>query len=346
LDILARAINAGAFAIAGWQIARVTSDLVSGHQGFMPWSLVGILVGLLFGATLGPYITVRPIAKGFARLTRVPISTLVASILGLLVGLVIAVLISIPLFTLQGWLGWGVPIIVMLTVALFGLWLGAQKAREVWRVLPHGINSISSDSSSDSKILVDTSAIIDGRIADLNNTGFIQGTLLVPRFILDELRHIADSNDSIRRVRGRRGFEVLSKLRHDRGLPIEVLDVDALNGVEVDGQLVKLAMSMNASILTTDFNLNRVADLQGVKVLNINELANALKPVVLPGEDLTINVVQEGKEAGQGVGYLDDGTMLVVEGGKRYVNTLCDITVTRVLQTSAGRIIFAQPRSV
>ena len=344
MDLLARVASAAIFAIAGWQIAGAASELASSAQGFMPWGLTGSLVGILFGAALGPYITVRPIARGFAKLNQVPVSTLVAGTLGLLVGLVVAVLISIPLFTLQGWLGWGVPIMVSLTLGLFGLWLGVQKTLEVRRILPSGINSGSYDASSDSKILVDTSAIIDGRIADLNTTGFLQGTLLVPRFILDELRHIADSSDSIRRVRGRRGFEVLSKLGRDGGLPIQVLDVDALNGAEVDGQLVKLARSMKASILTTDFNLNRVAELQGVKVLNINELANALKPVVLPGEDLTINLVQEGKEVGQGVGYLDDGTMVVVEGGKRYVKTLCDVTITRVLQTAAGRIIFAQPR--
>jgi uncharacterized protein YacL len=190
---------------------------------------------------------------------------------------------------------------------------------------------------------VDTSAIIDGRIADVSITGFLEGSLLVPRFVLDELRHIADSSDPLRRNRGRRGLEVLARLRKDDIVPLEVLDV-GVDGVEVDARLVQLARSMQSSILTTDYNLNRVAELQGVQVLNVNELANALKSIVIPGEELRVNIVQEGKEAGQGVAYLDDGTMVVIEGGRRYINSSHDVVVSRVLQTAAGRIIFAQPK--
>jgi uncharacterized protein YacL len=199
--------------------------------------------------------------------------------------------------------------------------------------------------SRNGNILVDTSAIIDGRIADLSITGFLEGVLVVPRFVLDELRHIADSSDSLRRSRGRRGLEVLGRLRKDPTVPMEVLDVGVGVGDEVDSQLVRLAKGMKSPILTTDYNLNRVAELQGVQVLNVNELANALKSIVLPGEELRVNIVQEGKEAGQGVAYLDDGTMVVVEGGRRYLNAFHDVVVTRVLQTAAGRIIFAQPKS-
>jgi uncharacterized protein YacL len=191
---------------------------------------------------------------------------------------------------------------------------------------------------------VDTSAIIDGRIADLTVTGFLEGKLMIPRFVLDELRHIADSSDPIRRTRGRRGLEVLGKLRKDNTVPLEVMDVEVSRGNEVDSELVLLAKAMRSPILTTDYNLNRVAELQGVQVLNVNELANALKSIVLPGEELRVNIVQEGKEAGQGVAYLDDGTMVVVEGGRRYLNAFHDVVVTRVLQTAAGRIIFAQPK--
>jgi uncharacterized protein YacL len=194
-------------------------------------------------------------------------------------------------------------------------------------------------------ILIDTSAIIDGRIADLAATGFVEGILVVPRFVLDELRHIADSSDPLRRNRGRRGLEVLGRLRREESVALEVLDVGVANGNEVDSQLVQLARSMKSSILTTDYNLNRVAELQGVQVLNVNELANALKSIVLPGEELRVNIVQEGKEAGQGVAFLDDGTMVVVEGGRRYINAYHDVVVTRVLQTAAGRIIFAQSRN-
>ena len=162
--------------------------------------------------------------------------------------------------------------------------------------------------------------------------------------MLDELRHIADSSDSMRRSRGRRGLEVLGRLRKDSTIPLEVLDVGVNRGEEVDARLVQLARNMKSPILTTDYNLNRVAELQGVQVLNVNELANALKSIVLPSEDLRVNIVQEGKEPGQGVAYLDDGTMVVVEGGKRYLNAFHDVVVTRVLQTAAGRIIFAQPK--
>ena len=162
---------------------------------------------------------------------------------------------------------------------------------------------------------------------------------------MDELRHIADSSDPLRRNRGRRGMEILGRLRGEQQVSLEVLDVGIETGDEVDSQLVKLAKSREYSILTTDYNLNRVAELQGVQVLNVNELANAVKSVILPGEEMEVNIVQEGKEADQGVAYLDDGTMLVVEGGRRYINSYHDIVVTRVLQTAAGRIIFAQSKT-
>jgi len=194
------------------------------------------------------------------------------------------------------------------------------------------------------RILVDTSAIIDGRIADISQTGFVPGTLVVPRFVLEELQHIADSADSMRRNRGRRGLDVLQRLQKDGSAPVEISDADAEGVPEVDGKLVKLARQWKCAIITNDFNLNRVAELQGVKVLNINELAHAVKPILLPGEEMSVKIMQEGKELGQGVGYLDDGTMIVVENGKSSMGNTIDVTVTRVLQTVAGRMIFAQPK--
>ena len=256
----------------------------------------------------------------------------------------IAALISIPLFNLDGWYSWGIPLIISFSLGLLGLWMGAHRAGEMRQVLPQALADSPTHASPNNRILVDTSAIIDGRIADLGLSGFIRGTLVIPGFVLDELRHIADSSDSLRRTRGRKGLEVLAKLHRETNVPIQILDAELRNGTEVDSQLVKLAKSMKSPILTTDFNLNRVAELQGIQVLNVNELANALKPMVLPGEDLTVNIVQEGKEVGQGVAFLDDGTMIVVEGGQRYLHSLRDVTVTRVLQTAAGRIIFAQPK--
>jgi uncharacterized protein YacL len=194
------------------------------------------------------------------------------------------------------------------------------------------------------RIVVDTSAIIDGRIAEIVESGFIYGTLVIPRFVLDELQHIADSSDALRRNRGRRGLEILNRMQKEPATPVEIVEDDVPEIAEVDAKLVALALARSRVILTNDFNLNRVAELQGVRVMNINSLANAVKPAVLPGEELRVRVIQEGKEAGQGVGFLDDGTMIVIEGGARHIDRELDVSVTRVLQTVAGRMIFAQPR--
>ena len=292
-----------------------------------------------------PFIIFKPFVKVLDKVNQVPTSTLVPSTVGLLAGLIVAALISIPLFNLSGWPAWGVPLIISFCLGALGFWLGAHREGEMGGILTSNGSTGYSSKSNNGRILVDTSAIIDGRIAELSQTGFLQGTLVITEFVLDELRHIADSNESMRRARGRRGLEVLARLRKEPYITIQILDVDNVNAPEVDGKLVKLAKSMKAPILTTDFNLNRVAEVQGVKVLNVNELANALKPMVLPGEELTVNIIQEGKEVGQGVAFLDDGTMIVVEGGRRYLHSLQEVTVTRVLQTAAGRIVFAQTKA-
>jgi uncharacterized protein YacL len=192
-------------------------------------------------------------------------------------------------------------------------------------------------------ILLDTSVVIDGRIADIARTGFVPGSLLIPRFVLNELQYIADSPDSLRRQRGRRGMEVLAQLQKEPAIPIKVSDIDVEGVREVDDKLVILARQLRCSILTNDYNLNRIAELQGVAILNVNELANAVKSVLLPGETLAVRVIQEGKESGQGVGYMDDGTMVVVENGREHMNQEISVTVTKVLQTAAGRMIFARP---
>jgi len=191
--------------------------------------------------------------------------------------------------------------------------------------------------------LLDTSVIIDGRVADIAKTGFLPGTLLIPRFVLTELQYIADSADSLRRQRGRRGMEVLAELQKGSAVSIRITDIDVDGVREVDDKLVILARQMKCPILTNDYNLNRIAELQGVSILNINELANAIKSVVLPGETFNILIIQDGKEMGQGVGYMDDGTMVVVEGGNKHLGVRKNVTVTKVLQTAAGRMIFARP---
>lgn len=370
-----RALCAGALGVIGWRLGLYISHLSSDTEEFIPWGLASTLTGLIIGGVLVPYLILMPWRMSAKYIDSLPGSALLSGTAGLLVGLVVASLVSIPLYTLSGWASWGVPVVVNVALGIIGLGLGVQRERDIRAIFPgleaptlsdeHYLGSAvnkarvtsngnswtgktdkvkSSGSSRNGNILVDTSAIIDGRIADLSITGFLEGSLVVPRFVLDELRHIADSSDPLRRNRGRRGLEVLGKLRKDEVVPLQVLDVGVENGNEVDAVLVQLAREMKSSILTTDYNLNRVAELQGVQVLNVNELANALKSIVLPGEELRVNIVQEGKEVGQGVAYLDDGTMVVVEGGRRYLNAFHDVVVTRVLQTAAGRIIFAQPR--
>ena len=343
-----RIIGAGGFGVLGWRLGPYVPEFSSDGKQLLPWGIMLALAGVPVGALVTPYLVVRPWRKGVNYINAVPGSTLLSAALGALLGLIFAALISIPFYTLNGWMAWGVPIIVSVTLGLTGLTLGGVRGRDVQAVFPslehtNHTNGVAKEGRN-GKILVDTSVIIDGRIADLTGTGFLEGTLVVPRFILDELRHIADSSDPLRRNRGRRGLEVLGRLRRDEKVTLDVMDVGISNGDEVDSMLVQMARSMKAPILTTDYNLNRVAEFQGVQVLNVNELANALKAIVLPGEEMRVNIVQEGKEMGQGVAYLDDGTMVVVEGGKRYINAFHDVTVTRVLQTAAGRIIFAQSK--
>jgi uncharacterized protein YacL len=197
---------------------------------------------------------------------------------------------------------------------------------------------------SQTPLILDTNAIIDGRIADISQTGFIQQALLIPRFVLDELRHIADSSDPMRRDRGQRGLSILGRLQRESDIPIQVVDTDFEDVREVDAKLVKLAKKLHCPIITNDLHLGEAAELQGVRVLNINELANAVKPAFLPGEEMRLRIIQKGKEAGQGIGFLDDGTVVVVEGGRKYLNSEIDIVVLRVLQTTTGRMVFAHPK--
>ncbi len=342
-----RALSAVGVGVLGWRLGLLILELSFDTQQFIPWGLAFTLAGVVLGGASAPYIILKPWRASVEYISSLPGPNLAAAIVGLLVGLIIASLVSIPLYTIDGWPGWAVPILISVVLGGIGLWLGTQRQWDMRAVLPALEPPASSNNhlpaTRNGSILVDTSAIIDGRIADVSITGFLEGSLLVPRFVLDELRHIADSSDPLRRNRGRRGLEVLARLRKDGIVPLQVLDV-GVDGVEVDARLVQLARSMESSILTTDYNLNRVAELQGVQVLNVNELANALKSIVIPGEELRVNIVQEGKEAGQGVAYLDDGTMVVIEGGRRYINSSHDVVVSRVLQTAAGRIIFAQPK--
>lgn len=224
-----------------------------------------------------------------------------------------------------------------------GLVIGSKKSEEI--SLPAFGPFKGFRGGSDYRIL-DTSVIIDGRIADICDTGFMEGTLIVPRFVLDELQHIADSSDSMKRSRGRRGLDILNRVQKNQGLNIEIVDHEFPKIKGVDAKLVALAKKMNGKIITNDFNLNKVAELQGIKILNVNELANALKPVVLPGELMVVKVIKEGKEPGQGVAYLDDGTMVIVDHASRHLGETLEVAVTSVLQTTAGRMIFTDLKAV
>ena len=338
--------------LGGWWLGTHAAGMANSEWAAMS-SAGGAATGTLIGLVISPYLIpalllpFAPIGRAFSA---VPVTTLLTGTFGLVAGLAIAALISATLSRLPGWPGVAVPIALSAILGVAGMAIAVSREREIFQLLPERARRGEASGRGDAagrgaRILMDTSAIIDGRVADITKTGFVQGTMVIPRFVLDELRHVADSSDSLKRARGRRGLEMLNKLRKEAEVPIQIMDVDFRDGSEVDDKLVRLAKNLNAQIMTTDFNLNRVAELQGIRVLNVNELTNALKPVVLPGEEMMVRIIQEGKESGQGVGFLDDGTMVVVEGGRRHINSHQNVSITRVLQTAAGRIIFAQPQA-
>jgi uncharacterized protein YacL len=318
-----------------------TGDLIAPAN--RPAFLVAVVVAaLLFGYLAIPYATLYPTRWAVGRLSEAGAAEFVLGVVGLLIGLLMGALIGIPLAALGGTLGTWLPVIVSLMLAAIMAGAFMYKRDAILKAV--GGFGTGGRRGVPNKVVVDTSAVIDGRIVDIGKTGFILGALVAPRFVLDELQRIADSPDALRRNRGRRGLEMLSALQKDSVTPVEISEASYPELEEVDAKLVALARDTGAAILTNDYNLNRVAELQGIRVLNINELANAVKAVVHPGEELSVRIIQEGKEPGQGVGYLEDGTMIVVEGGSRFIDAEVPITVTRVLQTVAGRMIFAQPR--
>jgi uncharacterized protein YacL len=315
-------------------------------QAYQTTILMG-LVGALTGLILTPYVTTRPARAMRALLGRLAAESLFASLLGLIVGLLTAALLAFPLSLLPDPFGSILPFLGVLLLSYFGISLFVMRQGDIMGLLSTISGRGESGGSTswtnlNRTILLDTSVIIDGRVTDIARTGFLPGTLLIPRFVLNELQYIADSPDGLRRQRGRRGMEVLAELQKLPNVLVRISDINVEGVREVDDKLVVLAKQLKSPILTNDYNLNRVAELQGVTILNINELANAVKSVVLPGELLRINVIQEGKEHGQGVGYMDDGTMVVVENGKEYIGEYMDVGVTKVLQTAAGRMIFAR----
>ena len=337
---------------------------------------VGMVVGGIAGYLVSPYFVAK--LQKFSiwvegQLSKMPLQDVIAGVVGLAIGLIIANLlggtfVNIPV------IGNYLPVLFSIVFGYLGIHIVVRKQKEIGELFGRMMKlkkkpreKLGEDGtvqpaaqpvpvalampaggygSYDSLVgckLLDTSVIIDGRIADICGTGFLDGKLLIPVFVLEELQHIADSADALKRVRGRRGLDILQKIRTESGLQVEIINQDFEDITEVDSKLIRLGQQLGGKIVTNDYNLNKVSELQGVPVLNINDLSNAVKPVVIPGENMHVTVVKEGKEQGQGIAYLDDGTMIVIENGRYQLNKAIEVEVTSALQTSAGRMIFAKP---
>ena len=345
-DFIFRLIGMIVFAgLAGWGGAVLAQPLQASR---LAYTVIFGLVGALMGLILTPYITVIPLRKLQHGVQKMPVHRLVAILLGLALGLLVGALVALPLSLLPDPFGQFLPLVAAILFGYLGMVVMSLRQGDVMGYLrPRLSGAIFSAEptgryGSGRGVLLDTSVIIDGRIGDISQTGFIAGPLVVPNFVLNELQHIADSSDTLRRNRGRRGLELLNRLQKDSIVPLQITDMDVEGMFNVDDKLVVVAKQLHCPIVTNDYNLNKVAELQGVTVLNINELANAVRAVFLPGEPLSIQIIQEGKERDQGVGYLDDGTMVVVEDGESYLEQTVETVVTKVLQTAAGRMIFAR----
>ena len=344
LTVVVRVLGAIFFGFLGLYAGLA---LAEGDTGLVRvlFAVVTPVGSIVFGTLAAPFIIAIPLQRLQEWSKTIPPLQLILGTFGLLTGFLLGALATPFLLTLPSVGGWVAPFVVSFVLGLIGVVVMVGREQEFADFLARYLPSLGGASAGPTReIIADTSAIIDGRIADVAMTGFLQGTLVVPRFILDELRHIADSPETLRRNRGRRGLDMLSRLQKEAPVPVLISEEDFPDSRDADAKLIRLASKRKATILTNDFNLTRIAELENVAVLNVNNLANAVKVVILPGEEMAVRIIQEGKEMGQGVGFLDDGTMVVVEGGRRYLNQQLDVVVTRVLQTVAGRMIFAQPK--
>jgi uncharacterized protein YacL len=360
LSAILRLTGGVIFGLIGWAIADVIpANLISSFGG---WVMAARLALAVMGAALGiwffPRLIGRPANAVIEYLLQVNLGQLGLMLVGLIAGLLVAALVAFPLAQLPSPFNQVLPVLVAILCGYLGVMLVSARFREIVRAIGQRIPAMPSFrggknqpaalpiTDAASKTLLDTSVLIDGRVADIAATGFLRGELVIPRFVLNELQYVADSMDGLRRARGKRGLDVVKQLQTSSKIPVVIIDEDITRTRLVDEKLVLLAKQMDCPIMTNDYNLNKVASIQGVSVLNINELANAVKVVVLPGEPMSIHVIQPGKEPSQGVGYLEDGTMVVIEGGSIYLDRSIDITVTKVLQTAAGRMIFAKPEII
>lgn len=353
----------------GTEILKMEMGIVRITMGSLICILLGAVLGGLIGFLASPYF-IRCLKRFSAwveqQLGKMPIHDVIAGAIGLAIGLIIANLLGYS-FAKIPIVGDYIPVIFSIVFGYLGITITIKKRQELtglFDFVPRFMKdfakmkemragasqapaetakAVAPKAEDKAYKLLDTSVIIDGRIADICDTGFIEGTLLIPVFVLEELQHIADSSDVLKRTRGRRGLDILQRIRQSTKVKVEITNVDFDDIAEVDSKLVRLGQQVGGKIITNDYNLNKVAQLRGVEVLNINELSNAVKPVVIPGETMHVTIVKAGKEPGQGVAYLDDGTMIVVENGYHHMNESITVEVTSALQTAAGRMIFAEP---
>ncbi|MEM7128763.1 MAG: PIN domain-containing protein [Chloroflexota bacterium] len=351
LSPLLRVLGTLVYGFIGWElgVALVGTREITTETALylVPLAILGAAVGYF----LAPWLIIAPARAARDSLRQVPIDELLSGSIGLSLGLLIAALLSYPVSRIPAPFGTYLPFIGAIIFGYLGTAVMVLRKKEIFSLFNlKQVDSVGSgprksivESDKAHLLILDTSVIIDGRIADVAATGFLLGQMVVPRFVLNELQYIADSSEALRRNRGRRGLEMLNRLQSSPEINIDFIDIDPDDATQVDDKLISLARDLGGSVVTNDYNLNRVARLQGVQILNINELANAVKSVFLPGEEIPIKIIQEGKETGQGVGYLEDGTMVVVENGRRFVNQEVLVQVTKILQTNAGRLIFATP---
>jgi uncharacterized protein YacL len=350
-------------ALGGYELMLIAIPIFTEILRWTPtaaWQISLLVIGGLTGGIIF-YLIAPPITRRVlrflewseGRLQKMPATDIISGSVGLVIGLIIANLMSLPFGRLPV-VGPFIPVLANIILGYIGMNLAVKKKDDLWAFVASfprfgkdkEKGSPKPAEAAPSPKVLDTSVIIDGRIADIVKSGFLEGTLIIPNFVLEELRHIADSSDILKRNRGRRGLDILNRIQKELGAKVVISDRDYDDLSEVDSKLLRLARDLKAKVLTNDYNLNKVAELQGVPVLNINELANAVKPVVLPGEEMLVHVIKDGKEAGQGVAYLDDGTMIVVDGGRRHIGETIGVLVTSVLQTAAGRMIFAKPKAM
>ncbi len=343
--LLCRIAGLVVFSIIGSRIGAALAHLSS--FGEDETILIFLGLGALAGLIATPWVTIIPLRAWRRAVNEMTIPRLALAICGGLVGLTVGLMLAFPLSLLGETPGQVLPALVSLVCGYLGMQIFSSRSSEILDLINERIMGRSRrlQPFATRQLLLDTSVLIDGRIVEIAETGFIGGALIIPRFVLSELHRVADSSDSLRRNRGRRGLAKLNELQRSNDMPVKIVDDDPEDFGEVDAKLVALSIQLNASLVTNDFNLNQVADAQGVDVLNVNALANAVRSVYIPGETFAIRIIQEGRDPNQGIGYLDDGTMVVVESGQKYMDRNVGVEVTKLINRPTGRMIFAVPQA-